>query len=89
MRKVNMHEAKTSLSKLVEALESGTENEITIARNGTPVARLTRIDQPTQVQRRIGIARGAFTLPADNAEFDREIAALFAAEQDINKGDDS
>lgn len=40
MRKVNIHEAKTTLSQLVEAAESG--EDILIARAGRPVARLTR-----------------------------------------------
>jgi prevent-host-death family protein len=38
---VNMHEAKTTLSKLVAAAESG--EEVIIARNGTPAARLVAI----------------------------------------------
>ncbi|MBX4420854.1 type II toxin-antitoxin system Phd/YefM family antitoxin, partial [Mycobacterium tuberculosis] len=37
---VNMHEAKTRLSSLVEGLETGRDNEIVLARNGKPVARL-------------------------------------------------
>jgi prevent-host-death family protein len=38
---VNMHEAKTTLSELVAAAESG--EEVIIARNGTPAARLVAI----------------------------------------------
>jgi prevent-host-death family protein len=38
---VNMHEAKTTLSQLVAAAESG--EEVIIARNGTPAARLVAI----------------------------------------------
>lgn len=41
---VNMHEAKTQLSKLVAAAERG--EEIVIARNGKPVARLTACTEP-------------------------------------------
>ncbi len=37
MTKVNMLEAKTHLSRLVEAIESGAEKEVVIARNGKPV----------------------------------------------------
>lgn len=40
MRKVNIHEAKTTLSQLVEAAEAG--EDVLIARAGRPVARLTR-----------------------------------------------
>lgn len=42
MRKVNIHEAKTTLSQLVEVAESG--EDVVIARAGRPVARLTRLD---------------------------------------------
>jgi prevent-host-death family protein len=41
---INIHEAKTHLSRLLERVQSG--EEITIARAGTPIARLTRIDGP-------------------------------------------
>lgn len=40
MPTVNMHDAKSRLSSLVEALESGREAEVVIARNGHPVARI-------------------------------------------------
>lgn len=57
MTQVNMLEAKTNLSKLVEAVESGREREIVIARNGKPVARITPLEP---VKRRLGIAAGKF-----------------------------
>lgn len=41
-RIVNMHEAKTNLSKLVQAVENG-EN-IVIARNGKPAVQLSRLE---------------------------------------------
>jgi prevent-host-death family protein len=53
MRKVNIHEAKTTLSQLVEAAESG--EDVVIARAGRAVARLTRISE-----RRAGIKLGTF-----------------------------
>jgi antitoxin (DNA-binding transcriptional repressor) of toxin-antitoxin stability system len=37
MQTVNMLQAKSSLSRLVEAIEQGQEREIVIARNGRPV----------------------------------------------------
>jgi len=55
---VNMLEAKTNLSKLVEAVESGKEKEIILARNGKPVARLVPVGKPKN--RRLGIADGQF-----------------------------
>ena len=80
MSQVNMHDAKTRLSKLVHDLESGREDEITIARNGKPVARLVRAEDSGAAGRRIGVAKGAFRLPEQTEELDREVAALFAAE---------
>ena len=59
MRKVNIHEAKTQLSKLISAGE-----EVIIARYGEPVARLVPIRPP--VAKRIpGSARGKFTVPSE------------------------
>ena len=79
MPTVNMFEAKTQLSKLVEAVETGAEAEIIIARNGRPVARLVPI-APEATGPRIGIAEGKFHVPEDINEFDEEIAALFLGE---------
>jgi prevent-host-death family protein len=45
MKTVNVHEAKTTLSKLLEEVERG--ETIVIARNGKPVATLSAIAQPT------------------------------------------
>ena len=44
MAVVNVHEAKTQLSKLLERIEAG--EEIIIARAGKPVARLTPVEPP-------------------------------------------
>ena len=55
---VNMLEAKTNLSRLVDAVESGAEREIIIARNGKPAARIV----PLQARRPsiLGVAKGDF-----------------------------
>ena len=54
MTVVNMHDAKTRLSKLVAAIRSGAEREVVIAINGTPAARLVRggelVFEPHQVE---------------------------------------
>jgi len=55
MPSVNMHDAKTRLSKLVEALVSGAEKEITIARNGKPAVRMTAVTSE-RPKRRLGLA---------------------------------
>lgn len=79
MQNVNMFEAKTNLSKLVEAIESGREDEIVIARNGRPVARLARLKDKS-VGHRLGVARGKFVLP-DSFDADNEaISKLFGGQ---------
>ena len=45
MTTVNIFEAKSQLSKLVQAVETGQEEEIIIARNGRPVARLAPLKE--------------------------------------------
>ena len=76
MPTVNMFEAKSSLSRLVEAVETGAEAEIIIARNGRPVARLVPIG-PARAGQRIGVARGAFVVP-DNIDLaNEEVETLF------------
>jgi antitoxin (DNA-binding transcriptional repressor) of toxin-antitoxin stability system len=77
---VNMLEAKTNLSRLVEALESGSEDEIIIARNGTPAARLVRLEQPSAAPP-IGAAKGLFQTPDPDPEVEAEAAALFERER--------
>jgi prevent-host-death family protein len=74
-----MFEAKTNLSKLVEAIESGREDEVVIARNGRPVARLAPLAEKL-VGKRLGVAKGAFVLP-DSFDADNEvIAQMFGGE---------
>jgi prevent-host-death family protein len=77
MHTVNMFDAKSQLSRLVEAVESGTEPEIVIARNGRPAARLVRI-AAKPAGRRIGIAKGRFPVPDTIDADEGAIAALFA-----------
>jgi prevent-host-death family protein len=59
---VNIHEAKTGLSKLVERAEAG--EEIVIARSGVPVARLVALNA-ARPRRRLGLLDGKFTIPDD------------------------
>lgn len=78
MTTFNMFDAKSNLSRLVEAVESGAEKEIVIARNGKPAAKLVPASAPASIGPRIGIAKGKFTVP-DTIDADNdEIAALFA-----------
>lgn len=55
MTTVNMHQAKTQLSKLIERVSKG--EEVVIARRGTPAARLVPIDKKP-VKRPIGLDVG-------------------------------
>ena len=75
MDSVNMHEAKTRLSALVEAIESGAEAEVVIARNGKPVARL--VPMPKRKPIRLGLAEGKFVAPENLDEYEDEIIAMF------------
>jgi len=79
MHIVNMLEAKSNLSRLVEAIEQGTEREIVIARNGRPAARLVAIDS-APASRRIGVAKGRFEVPDDIDSANAEIERLFLAD---------
>jgi prevent-host-death family protein len=58
---VNVHEAKTHLSRLLERVASG--DEITIAKAGKPVARL--IPAGASGERRLGLDAGRFAIPDD------------------------
>ena len=75
-RVVNMLEVKTHLSRLVEAIETGAEAEVVIARNGRPVARLTSLQAPER-PRLLGIARGQFVAPDSIDAANPLIADLF------------
>lgn len=76
MLAVNMLQAKSSLSRLVEAIEQGQEREIIIARNGRPAAKLVPIDAMSAGQR-IGVAKGKFEVPDSIDEHNDEVARLF------------
>ncbi|MFT4035577.1 MAG: type II toxin-antitoxin system prevent-host-death family antitoxin [Patulibacter sp.] len=54
--RVNVGQAKTELSKLLARVEAG--DEVEIARNGVPVAKLVRADAPTKPGARFLAARG-------------------------------
>ena len=75
MQTVSLFDAKTHLSRLIEQVISGAEDEIVISRNGRPVARLVPM-QP-HVSQRVGLARGEFEVPDDIDQHNAEVAALF------------
>jgi prevent-host-death family protein len=75
MNKVNIHEAKTQLSKLVDRAANG--ETFVIAKAGKPLVKVSAVDAPKR-PRRIGFLNGEIEVPDD---FDRmgarEIALLF------------
>ena len=73
MMQVNIADATRDLSRLVRLVETQRESVITIARNGTPVARIIPADVPS-VSNRIGIAKGKFKAPDD---FDANNAEIY------------
>ena len=80
MRTVNMHEAKTHLSRLVKDAADG--EPFIIAISGKPMVRVTAVTVPeAKAKRRLGFMEGQITVPED---FDRmysdEIVALFEGE---------
>jgi antitoxin (DNA-binding transcriptional repressor) of toxin-antitoxin stability system len=79
MQTVNMLQAKSSLSRLVEAIEQGQEREILIARNGRPVAKLVPLDTAA-TGKRIGVAKGLFVVPDSIDTHNPEVAQLFIGE---------
>ncbi len=67
MKTVNIHQAKTQLSKLVEEAARG--EPFIIAKAGKPVAKVTALSAPTGAEvRRLGFLAGQIVVPED---FDR------------------
>jgi len=83
---VNMHEAKTHLSKLVERVERG--EEIVIDRAGKPVAKLVPLPQPRSGKRKLGGWEGRVWMAPDFDDFDKEIEQMFE-ESEIFPGENS
>lgn len=79
MKTVNIHEAKTQLSRLVDEAAKG--EPFVIAKAGKPLVKVSAIDAPS-VPRRLGFLQGEIEVPAD---FDSmgadEVAALFGIER--------
>ncbi len=63
MSTVNIHEAKTQFSRIVEQAEAG--EEIVIARAGKPVARLVPLASVVAEARKLGLGKKHFTFPAN------------------------
>jgi len=71
---VNIYEAKTRLSALVDQAARG--DDVIIARNGKPQARITSL-VPAKGQIKYGLLKGKFTVPDDFDAPNPDIEALF------------
>jgi prevent-host-death family protein len=78
MRSVNIHDAKTHFSRLVDDVADG--ESVVIAKAGSPVARLVPLDAtPERPRSLVGFMAGRINIPDDFDRMDEdEIAAQFA-----------
>lgn len=70
---MNVHEAKTHLSRLLDRVAAGAE--ITIAKAGKPVARL--VPAGAASERRLGLDQGRMTVPDDFNDLPADVIADF------------
>jgi prevent-host-death family protein len=74
---VNLHDAKTHLSRYVDQALEG--EEVVIARAGRPLVKLVPLE-PRAARRRLGFLQGKAVIAADlKADFAAEIGAMFEA----------
>lgn len=79
MATYNMHEAKTQLSRLAQRAADG--EEIVIARNGRPLARLVAVE--ARAPRRLGLAKGRIWISPDfDAPLPRDVQEAFEGKRD-------
>ena len=81
MKQVNIHQAKTQLSKLVEEAAKG--EPFIIAKAGKPIVKVTALAAPTGAQvRRLGFLVGQISVPDDFDQMGREeIEHLFEGKE--------
>jgi antitoxin (DNA-binding transcriptional repressor) of toxin-antitoxin stability system len=77
--RVNMHDAKTNLSRLVAAVESGETDEVEIARAGEVVARI--VPPRARSRRRPGQWAGRVHLHEDFDQLPEDLAGAFRGER--------
>lgn len=76
---VNIHEAKTQLSKLVERASKG--ESFIIAKAGKPMVKVVPIEAKKKLKR-IGFLKGKIKMPADFDRMDKQIERLFYGEDE-------
>jgi len=73
---VNIYEAKTQLSRMIDRAAAG--EEIVISRNGRPVARLCPLEPRKRNTVKFGLLKGQFEVPEDfDAPLPDELLRLF------------
>jgi prevent-host-death family protein len=73
---INIHEAKTNFSRLVDRAEKG--ETLIISRAGKPVARLVPLEDAPKAKRRVDFLKGQIKVPDDfDRMFEDEIAEMF------------
>lgn len=84
METINIHEAKTHLSRLVEEVAM-TQEPIIIAKAGKPRVQIVPLDEPLK-KRQMGTLKDKLNVP-DNFDrlYEKEIAELFNGEQSDNE----
>jgi len=76
---INVHQAKTQLSRLLEQVLRG--EEVIIGRAGKPVAKLVPYEQVQRPSRTPGLWRGKVRMAADFEELPPGLASAFRGEQ--------
>lgn len=79
MTEINIHEAKTHLSKILRRVTAG--EEIVIARAGKPVARLVPVAEPKR-ERELGRDRGKIWIAEDFDELPEDLLDLFEGKRE-------
>jgi prevent-host-death family protein len=76
MKTVNIHEAKTHLSRLVEEAANG--EGFVIAKAGKPMVKVVPLEEAPKKKRRIGVLDGQFSVPDDlDTMMAKEIEEMF------------
>ena len=88
MRTINIHAAKTHLSRLVDEAVQG--DSFIIAKAGKPMVQVTRLDaSPAAAKRRLGFLKGQIKVPDDfDTMMADEIEKMFSDEAKIFSGEE-
>jgi antitoxin (DNA-binding transcriptional repressor) of toxin-antitoxin stability system len=88
MRTINIHEAKTHLSRLVDEAVEG--DSFVIAKRGKQMVQVTRLGAPARnLQRRLGFLKGQIKVPDDfDTMMADEIEKMFSGEEKMFSGEE-